>query len=108
MAARTVQIPLPAAVSQTPSPGFASVASMLEFTLMTMPGAGVGVGVGVGGGKVGLYSYAPISQVAAPLLSPSSGRVVPRWSCGGHAWFSAWSIAGLALESAWVSVLPPL
>src|SRR3989304_2929131 len=32
----------------------------------------------------GPSSYAPMSQIAVPLLSPSTGRTKPRWSSGGQ------------------------
>ncbi len=44
---------------------------------LTLAEVGVGVLVGVGVGAATGFSYEPMSQIAEPLLSPSSGRVTP-------------------------------
>src|SRR5688572_8849210 len=80
-------------------------------------GGGVLVAVRVGVGVVVVVSvgasYAPISQIAVPFPSPSTGRATPRWSrlfTGGaaHTLLSPASIAGLPGSRAWVWVGPPL
>src|SRR5437879_5598489 len=52
IAARKVQTPLPAAVSQIPSPGFTSTTSSYELTMKF--GVGVAVGVAAGDGRAPL------------------------------------------------------
>jgi hypothetical protein len=48
MAARSVQMPFPGAVSQTPFPSLASEPSPVEFTINEPAGMSVAVAVGVG------------------------------------------------------------
>ena len=71
------------------SPG----AAMDGSTLLTMVASAFG----------GSYSNAPVSQ-AIPC-----GRLTPRWSVDRvQLTTGTWSIAGLPLSNAWVSVSPPL
>ena len=78
---------------------------------MTAVGVGLGApGMGVGTGVEGIVtctSTAPISQMAEPLLSPSTGRGKPRWSVVGQPVLVPRSMAGLPVRGRKVAVGPP-
>lgn len=66
------------------------------------------VGVGVRVATTGPSSNEPMSHVAVPSPSPSTGRCPPRWSVEGQPVLFPVSTAGLELSRACVLVLPPL